>query len=80
MQPANRQKHRAESAEYRARNQSKIIAQRKVRDAISQGKLKRESCSVCGEIKTHAHHADYSKPLNVTWLCAPHHQAIHSSL
>jgi hypothetical protein len=35
-------------------------------------------CSICGEQKTiHAHHDDYTKPLDVIWLCRKHHQERH---
>lgn len=46
-------------------------------NAIRAGKLKRGKCAVCGTSKTHAHHADYSKPLEVTWLCPLHHRSVH---
>ena len=44
--------------------------------AIKTGKLKRGSCVICGEKNTHAHHPDYSKPLEVLWLCPLHHRVI----
>ena len=34
-------------------------------------------CCVCGEIKVEAHHADYSKPLEVIWFCRKHHIQYH---
>lgn len=49
--------------------------------AIANGKLKREPCQMCGTEKfVHAHHDDYTKPLEVMWLCAQHHAARHSFL
>jgi len=45
--------------------------------AIRNGKLKKQPCEVCGEIKVEAHHDDYSKPLNVRWLCKYHHTQHH---
>jgi len=30
-------------------------------------------CSVCSSLKVEAHHEDYSKPLEVIWLCKKHH-------
>ncbi|BFH15900.1 hypothetical protein J6TS7_23550 [Paenibacillus dendritiformis] len=43
--------------------------------AISSGKLYRPSkCEWCGtECKPEAAHYDYSKPLEVKWLCKPCH-------
>lgn len=44
---------------------------------IKSGKAKRLPCEVCGVVKTEAHHADYSQPFNVMWLCRKHHAEIH---
>lgn len=56
----------------------------KVRNAlqakIRQGKIKRLPCEVCGEIKSQAHHNDYSKPFEVNWLCAEHHAELHKNV
>lgn len=43
---------------------------------IKIGRIKREKC-FCGETKVHAHHPDYSKPLEVKWLCRKHHVEEH---
>lgn len=48
--------------------------------AIKKGQLKRMPCEVCGKIKTHAHHEDYNEPLNVIWLCQPHHMKRHTEI
>lgn len=56
---------------------SKRAAQKKVRNAIDAGRIKRQPCEVCGSKRSHAHHHDYSKPLEVKWLCAIHHFASH---
>jgi hypothetical protein len=58
------------------------IAKRKARlkaqYAIRRGRLVRDSCekSGCLEI-AEAHHDDYSKPLEVRWLCRLHHEELH---
>ena len=44
---------------------------------IKRGKIKREPCSKCGEPKAQMHHADYSKPLQIEWLCDVCHHARH---
>lgn len=48
-----------------------------VSNAVRDGKLKSQSCEVCGSGTVHAHHEDYSKPLEVRWLCPAHHAATH---
>lgn len=49
-----------------------------VRLAIRRGALVREPCEVCGSTEhLDAHHEDYSKPLDVVWLCRRHHAARH---
>lgn len=48
--------------------------------AIAKGRLKKQACTVCGEISgVHAHHPDYSKPLDVVWLCPRHHSKLHGA-
>lgn len=49
-------------------------ARKMVWTAISNGTLVRLPCQVCGNPDTQAHHADYSKPLEVTFLCNEHHE------
>ena len=45
--------------------------------AVRNGHLKRQPCEVCGTTeKVQAHHDDYSKPLDVRWLCFKHHREI----
>ncbi len=49
----------------------------KVSKATKSGRLIRKSCEICGETRTHAHHDDYAKPLDVRWLCSVHHADWH---
>lgn len=53
-------------------------ARSQIRYALLKGKLKKRSCEIyrCEESKTEAHHSDYSKPLDVIWLCRQHHMII----
>jgi len=62
------------------RNKHKRYAHGKVAFAIHQGSLTRQPCEVCGEMKAQAHHDDYSKPLEVKWLCTKHHGERHVEL
>lgn len=66
--------------EFRIKNQKKIKVKTKVARAIRTGVLIRKKCAICGKEKTDAHHKDYSKPLDVIWLCRTHHSHIHMGL
>lgn len=54
-------------------------ASTRVAKAIKRGELTRQPCEVCGDPKVDAHHDDYSKPLDVRWLCRKHHRLHHVS-
>lgn len=62
---------------YRAENPKKYAAHAKVNRAVRSGKLVAMACEICGSATTVAHHDDYNKPLDVRWLCQPHHVAWH---
>lgn len=55
----------------------KVLARKLVQKALLRGKLKKEPCEKCGELKVDAHHLDYLKPLEVVWLCRKHHIELH---
>lgn len=42
-----------------------------------RGKLVQVPCEKCGSPKSQMHHHDYSKPLEVEWLCRPCHMTLH---
>lgn len=46
--------------------------------ALSSGRITRKPCSVCDDPRSEGHHCDYSKPLEVMWLCKKHHKILHS--
>jgi hypothetical protein len=48
-----------------------------VGNAIRDGRLLRQPCEVCGAAKAEAHHDDYTRPLDVRWLCRKHHLEHH---
>lgn len=54
----------------------KAKARREVSSAVRAGRLIPQPCSVCGA-KAQAHHHDYTKPLEVEWLCTVHHGKEH---
>jgi hypothetical protein len=53
------------------------IAHQCVYRAIKSGRLIKQPCEECGETEVEAHHDDYSKPLDVRWLCMEHHKKLH---
>ncbi len=63
---------------YRESNPRKYKAHNSVNNAIRDRRLIKGSCEVCGATETHGHHDDYSKPLDVRWLCAIHHNEWHT--
>ena len=56
------------------------MAGRTLRNAVYRGIVKRLPCEICGEEKVHGHHDDYSKPLEVAWLCNSHHMQLHAGV
>lgn len=44
---------------------------------LRRGKLKRQRCTECGSRRSEMHHADYTKPLEVEWLCRECHLSRH---
>jgi hypothetical protein len=48
--------------------------------AFKLGNLVRKRCEICGRENAQAHHDDYSKPLEVRFLCGLHHRRFHLGL
>jgi SOS response associated peptidase (SRAP) len=61
-----------------AKHRKKHLCRRKLENAIRAGKVKRQPCFSCGKMMVEAHHWDYSKPLDVFWLCRLHHVDAHN--
>ena len=55
-------------------------ARRLARAAMKRGDIKRMPCCICGKNKSHAHHEDYAKPLDVIFLCPKHHVHRHKNM
>lgn len=72
-------KVRAYQLKWRAENKHKVAAHTKLARAIKRGDLKRISvCEKCDSRNcVDAHHHDYSKPLDVHWLCRACHFKEH---
>jgi len=67
---------------FRKNNKDKAKAWSTVGNALIRGEIiKPTTCSICGqEERLHGHHEDYSKPLEVKWLCHGCHMNEHSKL
>ena len=79
----NRKKHPDKWASYDKKTKDKYPEKTKSRNVVSHavrdGKLiPPDSCESCfKECKPEAHHEDYSKPLDVEWLCKKCHTELH---
>lgn len=76
--------HRKESRaktmrEWRKKNPQAYIAQTAVSNALRDGRIKKSPCVLCdARDHVHAHHRDYSRPLDVVWVCAKCHHRLHA--
>ena len=66
-------------AKYYQQHKVEVAAKTAVRKAIAAGTIKKPtSCKLCKrESKLYGHHTDYTKVLDVLWLCASCHRRIH---
>jgi len=76
---------RTRVARYKYKNPEKVRSQWMLRYNIEKGKIdKPDSCSECKKNmpknKIQGHHEDYSKPLDVIWLCDLHHKKRHKEI
>ena len=62
---------------YREKNPDKHFAHIALRNAIRRREIFPRPCEKCGFLFTEGHHCDYSKPLDVKWLCRKHHMEAH---
>lgn len=75
--PARRAKKAVYVANHRRNNPEKTAARTAVGNAIRDGRIVRQPCETCGSQDVQAHHDDYSRPLDVRWLCFFHHRVTH---
>lgn len=77
---AGRASRRIANDHYASDNPLKRVAHNAVSNAIRGGRLAKQACEVCGDWNAEAHHDDYSRPLEVRWLCGRDHKAHHKRL
>lgn len=75
--PSGKESHKRALKKQRQINPDKAKARYAVSNAVRDGKLLRQPCWCCGQ-KAEAHHPDYSRPLDVVWLCQEHHRQTHA--
>jgi len=73
--PVSLESKRAYHRRERIKFPEKFAARAKTARAIKSGLITRKPCH-CGAV-AQAHHEDYSKPLDVVWLCPKHHAERH---
>ena len=52
-------------------------ARKRLQKAVLLGRMSKLPCAVCWDSTAEAHHVDYSRPLDVVWLCDQHHGEVH---
>jgi hypothetical protein len=73
---ADPKRHAEYSYAKRRKNPVRARAQAKLGYHVRKGNIVRQPCEKCGA-PAQAHHDDYSKPLDVRWLCPTHHGMEH---
>ena len=77
-QKKNKERHNKANREYLKKYPDRKIARSLIGNHKRDGKLTPKPCEVCGTMeRIHGHHADYSKPDEVVWLCQKHHMELH---
>lgn len=76
---ANPGYHTQHAKLYRQLHPARVAACNLLRTAIRNGTIVRpDSCEKCGcTCRPDAHHHDYSRPLDVAWLCRRCHRGLH---
>lgn len=78
--PGRRSRSMNCAAAYSKRNPDKYHCRNIFSAAVRDGKIVRKPCERCGLAKAEGHHEDYSKPLDVMWLCSGCHGDRHREL
>lgn len=66
--------------QYKIKHTERRAAHIAVGNALRRGDLQRHPCIKCGHDVAEAHHEDYSRPLDVVWLCRTHHLERHKEM
>lgn len=75
----NKEKYLEIGRNWHHNNPEKVKVHSIVYRAKKAGLIEQKPCVVCGSWKSTAHHTDYEKPFEITWLCQKHHSRLHFS-
>lgn len=75
----NKEANCAYQRKYRKTNAEKVKAHSVIVVALRNGSIKKpDFCSIClGTYRIESHHHDYTKPLEVVWVCSKCHKGLH---
>jgi hypothetical protein len=76
---AGKKSHAKALINYREKHTDRYFAHQVFSNAIKDGKVEKLPCFICGDNKVEGHHPDYSRPLDVVWLCNKHHREAHKT-
>ena len=74
--PEGKAAHKRAIKNWQEKNQIRRAAHVILGNALRNKTVIPQPCWECGE-KAEAHHPDYSRPLDVVWLCKKHHREVH---
>lgn len=67
--------------EYHKKNnknqRDKFLCRQKTAWLMRKGIIKKQPCTICGDLASEKHHKDYKEPIEITWLCKKHHMVLH---
>jgi hypothetical protein len=67
-------------ADFTPEEKVKLGARAHASMALKRGQITRRRCQICSSPKSQMHHPDYSKHLEIVWLCRTHHLDVHRGL
>jgi hypothetical protein len=74
-----RQSNKAVNERWTAKYPTRRAAHTALSNAIRDKRVQKRPCLFCGSEKVEGHHRDYSKPLDVVWLCPTCHRRLHAN-
>lgn len=74
--PKRQRDHQLATIKHRKSNPLKYKARTDLNNALRDGRVQKQPCP-CGNLNSQAHHHDYTKPLDVEWLCLKCHRDLH---